>query len=317
MADRQQRQHPGSSTAGAASLTPVNIDDLTNSAAATTTYSMSANLPANQPAGFSQTMSMDVYTSDATDNERTFPVTWTAVSNNTWTMTVGTPTGASGTTAAGQLVDSSGAPVDSYSYTVSFNGDGSLNGFTALPTATGSAPLSGSGQPELTATWTDGAAPSTITLNLGTSGSTSGLSQFTAAQGSPSIGVSNTSQDGVPSGQLTGVSINGDGNVVGAYTNGKQIPIYKIPVVTFANENGLTALTSNVYAQSNLSGTPNLNAAGTNGAGKIEGACLELSTVDTTLQMSTMIAAQQAYSAASQVFSGINKMDTTLLSVLQ
>jgi flagellar hook protein FlgE len=95
------------------------------------------------------------------------------------------------------------------------------------------------------------------------------------------------------------------------------VPIYKIPVVTFPNENGLTAKTDGVYEQSNLSGNYTLNQAGTNGAGTIDGSSLESSTVNTSVEFSNMITAQQAYSSASQVITTDKAMFTSLLQAVQ
>jgi flagellar hook protein FlgE len=60
-----------------------------------------------------------------------------------------------------------------------------------------------------------------------------------------------------------------------------------------------------------------LNQAGTNGTGSVEGAALESSTVNTTVEFSNMITAQQAYSSASQVISTDKKMFDSLISVVQ
>jgi flagellar hook protein FlgE len=95
------------------------------------------------------------------------------------------------------------------------------------------------------------------------------------------------------------------------------VPIYKIPVVTFPNENGLTIKTDGVYTQSSKSGNYTLNQAGNNGAGTIEGSSLEGSTVNTSTEFSNMITAQQAYSSASQVISTDKKMFDSLIQVVQ
>jgi flagellar hook protein FlgE len=181
----------------------------------------------------------------------------------------------------------------------------------------------------LSATWFDGAQSSlsstaeAINVNLGTAGAlgtgkTDGLSQFDTGESTPSISVKATTQNGVQYGELTGVTVDStSGNVIAAYSNGQKVPIYKIPVVTFPNENGLTAQNDGVYEQSSLSGSYTLNAAGTNGAGTITGEALEQSNVNTSTEFSNMITAQQAYSAASQVIGTDKQMFTSLLQVIQ
>ncbi|GEM_PF-412526 len=297
---------------------------------------------------FSEATSISVF--DSLGVQQTFPTTWTAAGNNDWIMTVSSPTDPSGKTSTGSLYDSGGNKVSSYSYQVSFNSDGSLNSVTGLPTLTeddssgtptftqnldsagnpATAPLATNGQPVLSATWNDGAAPqlagtsTAISVNLGTAGAlgtgqTNGLSQFDTGETKPAIAVKSAPvQNGVQYGQLIGVSVdNTTGNIIASYNNGQKVPIYKIPVVTFPNENGLTAETDGVYQANQQSGNYTLNSAGTNGAGSITGQALEQSTVDTSTEFSNMITAQQAYSAASQVIGTDKQMFTSLIQVVQ
>ena len=49
----------------------------------------------------------------------------------------------------------------------------------------------------------------------------------------------------------------------------------------------------------------------------IHGSELESSTTDTNSEFSSMISAQQAYSAASQVITAVNKMFDTLISSMR
>ena len=257
--------------------------------------------------GSSTSLSSSITVYDSLGTAETLPVSYTAEGNNQWLMTVSSPAG-------GSLTDSTGATVSSYSYQVSFNSDGSLGSVTALPTSTGgTAPMAGTNEPELSATWSDGAKASAVTLDLGTAGTTTGLSQFDSGETTPSIDVKSSSQDGVPYGTLSSVAVNSSGDVEATYSNGTTVPIYKIPVATFPNEDGLTALSGNVYQASATSGTAILNTAGTNGSGTIEGGALESSTTDTTTEFAAMISAQQAYSASSQVISTDKSDFTTLM----
>ena len=275
--------------------------------------------------GFSQQTSMAVY--DSLGVQQTFPVTYTAAGNNTWLMTVHSPTDPSGKISTGTLQDSGGSAVTSYSYEISFNADGTLGSITALTTnGTNTAPLTNGQGPELSAIWADGAKVSNgtaaIALNLGTggpegTGKTDGLSQFDTGEASPLIAVKSTLQDGVQYGQLTGVSVDSKGDVIAAYDNGQKVPIWKVPVVTFPNENGLTLRNDGVYGQSTLSGNYTLNEAGTNGAGAVEGQSLEASTVNTSVEFSNMITAQQAYSSASQVVKADQQNFQSLIGVIQ
>ncbi len=180
--------------------------------------------------------------------------------------------------------------------TIEFNGDGSLR--TVSPTLITPVNIN----------WTNGAAPSTVTLNLGTAGQpfgtvgapviglTDGLSQFNSA-----YNVNFARQNGAPIGQLTGVSITKDGIVVASYSNGETQNLFKLPLADFPNPNGLTGRTGNVYAQSNDSGEVNLREASTNGVGSVVASSLEQSNVDLAEQLTDMIVAQRAYQANTKV----------------
>ncbi len=304
-----------------------NISSVTNAATGQTT-SASPSLPTITPSdslsgiappsswstlGSSAAISSSMSVYDSLGTQQTLPVTWTPEGDNQWLMTVNSPTNASGA-SSGTLLDSTGAAVSSYSYQVSFNSDGSLGSVTGLPTSTGgTAPMAGTNEPAITASWNDQAANSSISLNLGTPGSSGGGGLTQLNSGDSTVDVKNISQDGIPFGTIKGVSMNDSGELIATYTNDTSRPIYKIPVATFANENGLTAMSSQIYATSQASGTATLNAAGTNGAGDIKGDSLEASTTDTTTEFSNMISAQQAYSASSQAISTDKQDFTTLM----
>jgi flagellar hook protein FlgE len=314
-----------------------NISSVTNAQTGQTT-SASPSLPSVTPSDSSSTVSApaswsDLGSSASTSSSitvydslgtaQTLPVTWTAEGNDQWLMTVSSPENSAGS-SSGSLTDSTGATVSSYSYQVTFNSDGSLGSVVGLPTSSGgTAPMAGTNEPALSATWSDGATASTttngtaITLNLGTSGSTDGLTQYDSGDTTPAIDVKNTSQDGLAYGTLSSVAVNSTGEVMATYSNGSSVPIYKIPVVTFPNEDGLTAQSDNVYQASATSGSAIINTAGSNGSGTIEGGALESSTTSTTTELSTMITAQQAYSANAQVISTDRSDFTTLMQSTQ
>jgi len=348
----QANSNTGASVTWPLSFAPSDIGGTTPSTAGLTNAVDSSGNSLNltwQDLGtpFSEKTSMSVY--DSLGVQQTFPVTWTAAGNNDWIMTVSSPTTPDGSTQTGTLSDSSGNTVSNYSYQVSFNSDGTLNSISGLPTLSeddssgtptftqntdssgnpATAPTGANGAPVLSATWFDGAASSlagttgAINVNLGTAGAigtgkTDGLSQFDTGETDPSIDVKGTPQNGVQYGQLTGVSVDATtGEVIASYDNGQKVPIYKIPVVTFPNENGLSAQSDGVYQQTSQSGNYTLNAAGSNGAGTITGQALEQSNVDTSTEFSNMISAQQAYSAASQVIGTDKDMFTSLIQVIQ
>lgn len=297
-------------------LGPVNTEVAQSNGGATTESAITANLPANAVANISTTTTptdgssfgstMTVY--DSLGEAHSLNVTWTksATPDNTWTASFAAAN-ASDVAATNGLSVNGGSPT----YTVTFNSDGSL-GSVAPTNAT-----SGAVDP-LNVSWTDGATTSAIALNFGTpGGGTDGVTQLASGDTTPAVTNFNAISDGSPMGTLTGVSVAQGGVVEATYSNGKTVPIYKLAVATFTDPNGLVAQSDGLYTATATSGDATLQTSGQGSAGTVFGSELESSTTDTTGQFSNMISAQQAYSAASQVVTTVNKMFDTLISSMR
>ena len=155
-----------------------------------------------------------------------------------------------------------------------------------------------------------GALDSVISLDLGTVDLSDGLTQFSGA-----YNITFINQNGVQFGTFSGVSISDEGLVVALFDNGETLPIYKIPLVTFANFNGLTAKTGNVYVSSDSSGVPVLRVAKTGSAGAVTSGSLENSTVDLGTEFTNMILAQRAYSATTRIITTADEMLDELIRI--
>jgi flagellar hook protein FlgE len=92
-------------------------------------------------------------------------------------------------------------------------------------------------------------------------------------------------------------------------------PVFMIPLATFTNANGLSSLSGNVWIATDFSGNPTLRQAGDAGAGQINAASLENSTVDLGTEFTRMITTQRAYSSAAKVITTADDMLTELLSI--
>jgi flagellar hook protein FlgE len=148
-------------------------------------------------------------------------------------------------------------------------------------------------------------------------GKTDGLTQLASGATTPAIDVTNITSDGLAFGKLSSVAVGTNGTVNATYSNGKTIAIYKIPVATFTAPSALQAQSGGLYAATSASGNATVQTSGANGAGTVYGSELESSTTDTNTAFSSMISAQQAYSAASQVVTAVNKMFDTLISSMR
>jgi len=211
---------------------------------------------------------------------------------------------------------------------VTFNSDGTINlaqstlfGGSTTPSlsfgASGSTPAAATVTPPATTGLTGyawgaglGISAQTIALNLATS--PGGITQDNSASTVESIAT-----DGTAFGQLDNVNINSKGFVTATYSNGVTKQIAQVAVATFANPDGLTAVTGDAYQVSSTSGSFNLKTPGSAGAGTITDYSLETSTVDLSSQFADLITTQQAYSASAKIITTADTMEQALLQTIQ
>jgi flagellar hook protein FlgE len=181
--------------------------------------------------------------------------------------------------------------------TVSFNSDGSLANVNGAATPTGSF--------NMTIPWaaSTGLSSQTVAVNLGTVGGTSGMTQFDTASA-----LNGTTPNGSSFGTVTGVTISKDGTVTAQFSNSLSQDIYKIPVATFTNPDGLAQVNGNAYVATKQSGSANVNLANTGAAGGIASQSLEGSTVDLATEFTNLITTQRAYSASARIITTADQM---------
>lgn len=191
--------------------------------------------------------------------------------------------------------------------TLTFNSDGTLNSISGLLSGTVSIPWAS----------TTGAGTQQVQFGFGnasSSGQATTANNVAMTQFASDYNVVAVNQNGAQLGQRTGVTIDDQGDVVAAFSNGTFRKLFKLPVVTFSDPNGMQALSGGVYQQTTNSGVYNLRQAGTGGAGTISGSSLEQSNVDLATEFTRMIVTQRAYSAGTKV---ISTSDTMLNDLLQ
>jgi flagellar hook protein FlgE len=177
---------------------------------------------------------------------------------------------------------------------LNFNGDGTIN---ALPDADGNIDI------ELGAIdWGNGSELQTIEVDV------SRNSQFAG-----NFTVLFADQNGAELGLRTGIDIDRDGYVIARFSNGATSKLYKIPLITFSNANGLQEVSGTAYSETEESGEENLREAGTGGAGFIEPSTLEMSNVDLADEFAKLIVSQRAYSANTKVITTVDQMTEELL----
>jgi flagellar hook protein FlgE len=185
--------------------------------------------------------------------------------------------------------------------TTAFNSDGTMD--IANSTAALTSP---------TVTWNSnlGIDDSVLTVNYGSDGQADGLSQFNGTSRIISSDV-----DGAVFGGLAGVQIGDDGIVTALFDNGTREDIFKLPIATFPNANGLEAKTGNAFLATNDSGDFSLNEAGTGSAGVVAASAVEGSTVDLTREFTLMIETQRSFSANGRIITTADEMLNELVNL--
>jgi flagellar hook protein FlgE len=91
--------------------------------------------------------------------------------------------------------------------------------------------------------------------------------------------------------------------------------VFKLPIATFPNPNGLSPVSGNAYTTTINSGTPIISEANTGGAGSILAKELESSTVDLATEFTNLITTQRAYSASARIVTTASDMLENLLQM--
>jgi flagellar hook protein FlgE len=114
-------------------------------------------------------------------------------------------------------------------------------------------------------------------------------------------------QDGLEAGAFEGLTFSRDGVIYGRYSGGGTQALYRIPIASFGNPNGLQPLAGNVYQESEGSGEVEFRLLGDEFS-RLELNAVESANVDLAEQFSQMIITQRAYSSAAQIVSTADEM---------
>jgi len=177
---------------------------------------------------------------------------------------------------------------------LNFTPNGTIN---ALPDTDGNIDIELAG-----INWGNGSALQTIEVDV------SRFSQF-----SGNYTVLFADQNGAELGLRTAIDIDREGFVIARFSNGATSRLYKLPLVTFSNANGLQEVSGTAYSETEDSGEENLREAGSGGAGFIEPSTLEISNVDLADEFAKLIVSQRAYSANTKVITTVDQMTEELL----
>lgn len=285
----------------------------------TANISIGGNLDANTPTGAApptgvplaapapaNVFSQSVTWHDSLGNSHQGNIVWAHTAPGTWQAFFSTsdptvtgyasPPGATAPYAPPNLVALSGS--------ITFNANGIISANT----------LAG-----MTLGYNTGAANTNMALNVGTVGSSTGLTQFadgTAAN--PISSAVETNEDGFASGRLGSFAIDNTGIITGIFTNGQSRELGQVAMANFNNPQGLTNITGqNIYQISNNSGTPQIGPAQTGTLGSIQSGALEGSNVDLAKSFADMINIERGFQANSKSITTSDQMIQELLTLKQ
>lgn len=275
---------------------------------ASTTTSMAAYSSSGGTSGTKPDFTMQLPISNTQGGTQTVQVNFlkSTTPNQWYAEVIGVP--ASSITSGTGLVSGQIA-----SGVVAFTPTGALDATnTTLPTSLdfGASNASAPGAGAVNWAASLGIGGQTVALNLSTAGA--GMTQNDGASNVTSINA-----NGTPSGSLTAVQVDPTGDVTAVFSNGVTRKIAQVALATFANPNGLTAISGDAYQISLASGNFNLKSAGLGGAGTISPSNLESSTVDLSAEFTNMITTQRAYSASSKIITTADSMLQDLISIIR
>ncbi len=267
---------------GNTTLSPLTLPvGSTESAKATQSFSITANLNAGATVGTQFATPLTMY--DSLGQSHVATVTYTKTGANTWGYAVTLPT-ADAATASGNTG------------TLSFNAAGKL---TSPASSVGGIAFGG---------LTDGASNLSFNWNLYDASSNPMISQSTAASTTTA-----SSQDGFASGIYQSFAVDSTGLITATFSNGQTTNIGQVAVASVANEQGLTLTGNNNYVTTAASGLASFGVAGAGGRATIQDSALEQSNVNISTEFSDLIVAQRAFEANSKT---VTTFDTVAQDVI-
>lgn len=280
--DSQGRITVTADTPGESDLA-LSISDATSSTGRTQwqTYATATTQQGTKPDKVSTTA--EIY--DAAGLAHAVTIDFVRQADGSWTATP-TIAASEGTIVSGPITD------------IRFANDGTPLGLSGLDT-------------DITVQYANSNATQTFRLDMGSSASFEGITQYGSA-GDLVV----REQDGNAAGVLDTIAVDGDGSLVGTYSNGKTRSLGEIGIATFANPDGLNQVSDTGYTVSANSGPANVTAGGIGKAGRVVGGSLEGSNVDTAEQFVHLIEAQRGFQANSRVITAQDEVLRDLVNLV-
>jgi len=123
------------------------------------------------------------------------------------------------------------------------------------------------------------------------------------------------SANGYGAGDLQSVTVGTDGAITGQYSNGQVIPLYRVALAKFQNNQALFKVGGNLFRETRLSGDPITGKPGNSGLGSIPPNSLEQSNVDIATEFVKMITTQRGFQANSKIITVTDQMLAELINL--
>jgi len=180
--------------------------------------------------------------------------------------------------------------------------------------------LSGPDLPQFVITFAhDRRHPQTIEMQMGTAGKLDGLTQF---KGSSTAAA--REQDGYEAGRLSSVSVNNEGIIIGAFSNGIRKNIAHLAIALFGSRkagsqstSGLESIGSGYFIPSANSGKAAVAGAMTGGAGTIHGGALEKSNADVATEFVNILGARNGFQTNARTIRVANEILRELSNLIR
>ena len=135
------------------------------------------------------------------------------------------------------------------------------------------------------------------------------------SQSGKKFSVSNLSQDGYTTGELTGINIENNGMIMTRYSNGVTRAEGQLALSSFRNTQGLASVGGNNWVATFESGQPVAGTATDGNFGSLRSGALEDSNVDLTAELVNMMTAQRSYQANAQTIKTQDQVMPTLVNL--
>lgn len=122
-------------------------------------------------------------------------------------------------------------------------------------------------------------------------------------------------QNGYTAGSLSGLEVDGEGTIIGRYSNGQVRDVGQVPIITFRNPEGLKPNGSTAWLATTESGEETINKADMGITGKVIGGALEESNVDIAEELVKMIIGQRNYQANAKTIQTQDTITQTIINL--